>query len=490
MADRPFESLRTVSDSDFFSQEIYKPLDSTSSRKWPEWYFARGFGVSQSTFKSWYMRYAGARNNGDAHEISLDAVPEFRAAFSSREADPEKRWWAGLADKRLKKKYHNLAKGRLAKKRKASDSHSDPMLRGQPRQHPQSQQCFHHILYVPATIEKTEGIEEDAHLPCRIPLDSEAHGSLVPRWFGKSNMNMFKKLYPKHLLSYRSDRRQNGRTTAYLHQSLVVAEVLRHKYRRCVHYAAGLPEAQRRIMEKGKKSETWLVMLNLNGSPDPEQVNSIYTELGLVLEMYCDQNSEMMPPRIEWEADRHRMPDIKTLDEVASYMGTWRPKTCFANFKKDTKCALADVRDTVTKETHTADSTGFEAFVGGEKPGPHEFISSTVPFKRYKVHQVYEPSLERFGEFRVFVTTTASSHSTLERDLKVEGVIKTSWVKHGKKRYLHVAAVGENDTWDDYPHLTPKNAHRLRTAGLSPPASRQKTFSKITLSRRPAGYWN
>jgi hypothetical protein len=33
------------------------------------------------------MRYAGARNNGDAHEISLDAVPEFRAAFSSREAD-------------------------------------------------------------------------------------------------------------------------------------------------------------------------------------------------------------------------------------------------------------------------------------------------------------------------------------------------------------------------------------------------------------------
>ncbi|KAH5617383.1 hypothetical protein HBI23_257910 [Parastagonospora nodorum] len=87
MADRPFESLRTVSDSDFFSQEIYKPLDPTSSRKWPEWYFARGFGVSQSTFKSWYMQYAVARNNGDAHEISLDAVPEFRAAFSSREAD-------------------------------------------------------------------------------------------------------------------------------------------------------------------------------------------------------------------------------------------------------------------------------------------------------------------------------------------------------------------------------------------------------------------
>tara|TARA_R110002003_G_scaffold657_1_gene21043 strand:+ start:123 stop:1010 length:888 start_codon:yes stop_codon:yes gene_type:complete len=209
-------------------------------------------------------------------------------------------------------------------------------------------------------------------------------------------------------------------------------------------------------MQHAKESENWLVLLNLNGNPDPGHVNCVYTELERTLATYCGQKSEIMPPRIEWDAERHRMADIKVLDKIAKIMGTWRPRTCFSNFSQNSKCTLTDIGDTVTKETYTTDSTGFKAFLAGETPGSHEFISSDTPFKRYTIHQEYVPSLRSFGELRVTITTNVSPEITSGRGLQIEGAIKTSWVESNPELYMYVANIGENDRWEEYPDLTQK----------------------------------
>ena len=149
------------------------------------------------------------------------------------------------------------------------------------------------------------------------------------------------------------------------------------------------------------------------------------------------------------------MPDIKVLERIAGIMRTWRPKTCFANLSQGSQGTLTDIGDTVTKGTYTSDSTGFEQFLNGETPGPHEFISSDAAFKRYTVHQEHVPSLLTFGELRVLITTTESPKSPSKRGLKVERALRTTWVECGKELYMHATAIGENDRWGDYLELTP-----------------------------------
>jgi hypothetical protein len=249
----------------------------------------------------------------------------------------------------------------------------------------------------------------------------------VAPWFKAENVREIRRSLGN---VYAQDHRK--KKARYLHQNVVVMEMLKQRHSHRINYANNLHEAVGNLrgsshttthqagrdssrVSKRADPRKGMVFLQYGTSLHPKTYMKVYDRL-------THECRSIYPPREECIWDEAKIYDLQVLEDIARDARTWRPKSHIISSAASSKssmppCPLPHRVETVLKRSHSSESEHVDISSWNGKPSCTTGLENIK--KRHKqgqddlakdgyynwIHQEYVPSLEHWGELRVFIAT-------------------------------------------------------------------------------------
>ena len=320
------------------------------------------------------------------------------------------------------------------------------------------------ILFVPYP--DVKDIAEETHLAIDASNTSDRFLARYPM-YDAENMSMIQQELGKGFASHGMTSTKPYYEIPILHQGVVTMQHLSHSFNRDVTFRSWewLQAQLKMVTARPKCSSTakvryppprktpthprkaqqhalfsdsnipGIIFLHWTVDPGPStaEINAIYATIASIQSSRPGQLFRAFPSHSELTRETSKIPDIHTLDAIASTSPpnyTYRPQTCFTHGERAhdmTRCPLRGHRQIIMKRTRSCGGDHVE-YIDGDTALPRHRPS---PPHRW-FGQSYEPSFSLFGEFRVYITASPSPghpRALRGREGRVRHTVVTEWVR-------------------------------------------------------------
>ncbi|KAF1996293.1 hypothetical protein P154DRAFT_443771 [Amniculicola lignicola CBS 123094] len=268
-----------------------------------------------------------------------------------------------------------------------------------------------------------------------------------PPWFESGNVKSIQTALGKEFAAPETTRSK----ARYLHQHIVITEILKHIHSYNRIYAKSLEKVKEILkgQDIAAKAST-IVFLPYSQSMHPSSQARVY-------DLLTHEGAHVYPTRSECIFDELKTYDLRALDAVAKEMQTFRPVTCYPG-TSSRRCPLSRKTKTIMKRSYSCCS--FHVRVVTSKSGrppcqrqppkvddhPEQEHSLEEGYYQW-IHQEFVPSLATWGEFRVFIATQPGKTMN-SREPYVVHIVKTTWQTGAKDSNKGVEDVFEFKKYD------------------------------------------
>ncbi|KAL9074092.1 MAG: hypothetical protein Q9161_002502 [Pseudevernia consocians] len=296
------------------------------------------------------------------------------------------------------------------------------------------------FLFVPYP--DVKDIAEETHIAIDASNTSDRFLARYPM-YSSENMSMIEQELGKGFASHGMTSTKPYYEIPILHQGVVTMQHLSHSFNRDVTFRSWewLQAQLKMVTARPKDSSTakvhrsstrktpthprkaqqhalfsnptnpCVIFLHWTIEPGPStaDISAIYATITTLQSSRPEQLFRAFPSQSEITCETSKLPDIRTLDAIASTSPpkyAYRPLTCFTHGERKhnpANCPLHKHSQIIMKRTHSCGGEHVELIDGDAALPRHHPASPTPSPPPHWFGQSYEPFFSVFGEFRVFI---------------------------------------------------------------------------------------